>query len=342
MTAGQYLDTLGVWEAVAGAPERLLESLKEAALAGAELVAPSHRVNQVIVLGVGSSGTVGRVVAAYGDQHGRVPTSAVSGPQLPAFVGPGTVVVAVSHRGDSEETLEATRAARDRGAAVIVVTGGGALSGLAHLSGLPRLMLPEGGAPGRTAVASAVATVLAALSALELVDNAAPSLRAAAGSLQRRRDLWLGSASPADDLARRIGRTIPLVYGEAGLPAVAARHWKAQFNENVKTPAFCGSLPDVAHDEVSGWGQHGDITRQVLTLIPLRHQGEHPLVARRFELVLAAMDEVMAAVLPVWAEGADDLGRFLDLALLGDFVSLYLAGREGIDPGPVAAEPWGG
>jgi glucose/mannose-6-phosphate isomerase len=79
-----------------------------------------------------------------------------------------------------------------------------------------------------------------------------------------------------------------------------------------------------------------------LTLIPLRHQGEHPLVARRFELVLAAMDEVMAAVLPVWAEGADDLGRFLDLALLGDFVSLYLAGREGIDPGPVAAEPWGG
>ena len=52
---------------------------------------------------------------------------------------------------------------------------------------------------------------------------------------------------------------------------------------------------------------------------------------------LASTDEVMSQVLPVWAEGADDLGCFFDLALFGDFVSLHLAGREGTDPGPVAA-----
>jgi glucose/mannose-6-phosphate isomerase len=341
VTAGQYLDTLGLWEAVAGAPEQLLASLAEAEQTGCALAVPSHPLQQVIVCGVGSSGTVGRAVAAYADLHGRVPVSAVTGPQLPTFVGPSSVVVAVSQGGTEEETLEATETASARGAAVVVVTPDGALSDLADSFGLPRLRLP-GGAPGRTAVGSAVAVVLVALAALDLVDDAAPSLRAAAGSLQRRRDLWLGAASPAADLARRIGRTIPLVYGAAGLPAVAARHWKTQCNENVKTPAFWGVLPDAAHDEVSGWGQHGDITRQVLTLIALRHRGEHPLVARRFELVLEAMDEVMADVLLVWAEGDDDLGCFLDLALLGDFVSLYLAGREGIDPGPVAAEPPGG
>jgi glucose/mannose-6-phosphate isomerase len=42
-------------------------------------------------------------------------------------------------------------------------------------------------------------------------------------------------------------------------------------------------------------------------------------------------------VIPVWAEGDDDLGRFFDLALFGDLVSLHMAGREGIDPGPVPA-----
>jgi hypothetical protein len=42
----------------------------------------------------------------------------------------------------------------------------------------------------------------------------------------------------------------------------------------------------------------------------------------------------MANILSVWAEGDDDLGRFFDHALFGDFVSLHLAGREGIDPGP--------
>jgi glucose/mannose-6-phosphate isomerase len=45
----------------------------------------------------------------------------------------------------------------------------------------------------------------------------------------------------------------------------------------------------------------------------------------------------MANVIPVWAEGDDDLARFFDLALFGDLVSLHMAGREGTDPGPVPA-----
>ena len=45
----------------------------------------------------------------------------------------------------------------------------------------------------------------------------------------------------------------------------------------------------------------------------------------------------MASVVEVWAEGADDLGRLLDLVLLGELVSLHLAAREGVDPGPVPA-----
>ena len=33
--------------------------------------------------------------------------------------------------------------------------------------------------------------------------------------------------------------------------------------------------------------------------------------------------------------GEGDLAQLFDLALIGDFVSLHLAGNEGIDPGPV-------
>ena len=147
----------------------------------------------------------------------------------------------------------------------------------------------------------------------------------------------MAAPSPAEEVARRIGRTIPLVYGSTGVTAVAARRWKTQINENAKTPAFFAVLPDLSHNEVAGWGQHGDVTRQVLTLVTLRHDGEHPHVARRFDLVVEATDEVMANVIPVWAEGDDDLARFFDLAFFGDLVSLHMAGREGIDPGPVPA-----
>jgi len=53
------------------------------------------------------------------------------------------------------------------------------------------------------------------------------------------------------------------------------------------------------------------------------------------DAVQAATDEVMADVFEVRAEGDNDLTRFFDLTLVGSLVSLHLAAREGVDPGPV-------
>jgi glucose/mannose-6-phosphate isomerase len=155
--------------------------------------------------------------------------------------------------------------------------------------------------------------------------------------LRRRRDALVAARSPAEEVARRIGRTMPLVYGSVGTSAVAAQRRKTQINANAKTPAFAAVQPELSHNEVAGWGQHGDVTRQVLSLVTLRHAAEGPLVARRVAFVNQVIDEVMADVIPVWTEGEDDLARLFDLSLFGDFVSLHLAGREGTDPGPVPA-----
>ena len=56
-----------------------------------------------------------------------------------------------------------------------------------------------------------------------------------------------------------------------------------------------------------------------------------------FESVRAATDEVMADIFEVRPRADDDLCRFFDLALFGELVSLHLAGREGVDPGPAPA-----
>ncbi len=136
-------------------------------------------------------------------------------------------------------------------------------------------------------------------------------------------------------MARRIGRTIPLVHSSGDLGGAAALRWKAQVNENAKSPAFFNVYPELCHNEVAGWGQHGDATRQLITLVNLRHDAEHPQVSRRFELVVDVLREVVAEVVEVRAAGEGDLAQLLDLALFGDFVSLHLAGNEGIDPGPI-------
>jgi glucose/mannose-6-phosphate isomerase len=58
-------------------------------------------------------------------------------------------------------------------------------------------------------------------------------------------------------------------------------------------------------------------------------------VSRRFDLVADLLREVVAGTEEVWAEGDGELAQLLDLVLFGDFVSLWMAAQEGLDPGPV-------
>jgi glucose/mannose-6-phosphate isomerase len=168
-----------------------------------------------------------------------------------------------------------------------------------------------------------------------LFPGASSWVDAAVTQLARRRDQLVAADNPAAALARRIGRTMPIIYGGGGIGQVAALRWKAQFNENAKVPAFSNVIPELCHNEVCGFGQNGDVTRQVMHLVNLRHEFEHPQVARRFDLVTEAVDEVVADVDTVVAEGEGPLAQLLDLVLFGDFVSLHRAAQEGLDPGPV-------
>ena len=329
------LDTLGLWDATAGLPEQLGAAADDAIDALRRVTLPARvDLRAVVVCGVGSSGLAGDAAAAMG---ASIPIVVSKGDDVPAFVGPDSLVFAVSWSGDTEETVTAARAARERGAPMIAISGGGALNELALVSRLVHFPLPGDLPASRTAWGAAVVPLLLTLAHLGVVPDATRSLADCLPALRRRRDALVAARSPAEEVARRIGRTMPLIYGSVGMNAVAAQRWKTQINANAKAPAFAAVQPELSHHEVAGWGQHGDVTRQVLSLVTLRHAGEGPQVARDVARVNDAVDEVMADLIPVWAEGADDLGRLFDLALFGDFVSLHLAGREGTDPGPVPA-----
>jgi glucose/mannose-6-phosphate isomerase len=129
-----------------------------------------------------------------------------------------------------------------------------------------------------------------------------------------------------------------VVYGGGAIGATAAARWKTQINENAKAPAFWNAQPELGHNEISAWGQHGDVTRQMLTLVNLRHDHEHPQVSRRFDLTTEMVREVFATTEEVRAEGDGELAQLLDLILFGDFVALHMALQEEIDPGPIPAQ----
>src|ERR1700722_9995024 len=322
-----------MWGAATGLPEQV-----EAAVSAARGIEglPQHdRVENVVVLGMGGSGFAGNVLAAAAAPFMPVPVTVVKGYQPPDYVGTGSLVFAISFSGDTEETLEAAAAAFEAGASLIVVAGGGALVSLAGEWDVPVVPVPAGIPQPRAALGALAIPPLMLLEEIGLFPGASQWVDQAVDQLRSRRDELVQPDSRAEDLARRIGRTIPLVHSSGALGAAAALRWKAQINENAKCPAFFNVYPELCHNEVAGWGQHGDATRQLITLVNLRHDAEHPQVSRRFDLVVEVLREVMADVIEVRASGEGDLAQLLDLALIGAFVSLHLAGNEGIDPGPI-------
>jgi glucose/mannose-6-phosphate isomerase len=331
--AGDVVDSLGMFAATAALPEQVATAATAAR--GLEGLPDHEYVEQVVVLGMGGSGIAGDLMVAVAGPFLPVPVVVVKSYDLPDFVGPGSLVFALSFSGDTEETVEAAGEAAGNGANVVTVTSGGELARLSEEWGAPAVTVPSDIPQPRAAIGALAIPPLIVLEEIGLFPGATQWVELAVAQLARRRDSLVAEGNLAEGLARSIGRTIPLVHGAEALGAAAALRWKTQVNENAKSPAFFAVYPELCHNEIAGWGQNGDVTRQVMTLVNLRHDAEHPQVVRRFELVAELLREVVADILEVRAEGEGDLAQLLDLILVGDFVSLHLAAQEGIDPGPV-------
>jgi glucose/mannose-6-phosphate isomerase len=327
------MDSLGMAEATAGLPEQVAEAAAEAAKVGG--LPRREEVEHVVVLGMGGSGIAGDVVLAVAAPYMSVPVVVVKSYDPPAFVGPTTLAFAVSFSGDTEETVEAASEAVGQGARLVAVTGGGELARLAERARAPLVSVPRTIPQPRAALGALAVPLLVVLESVGLFPGATRWAELAVDQLRRRRDQLFGPASPAAALARRLERKIPLITSSRGIGAAAALRWKTQINENAKSPAFVALQPELCHNEVAGWGQLGDVTRQLVALVSLRHDAEHPQVVRRFAVVAELLGEAVAGVEEVVAEGEGDLAQLFDLALFGDVVSLHLAALSGVDPGPV-------
>jgi len=336
------VDSLGVLDALRGAPEQLAAAHEGAAKAieGHALPGPDE-IDHIVFCGMGGSGVVGDVVVAMGTATLPVPIVVLKQYRTPGFIGPRTLVFAVSHSGDTEETVGVAASAAAAGAHLVTISSGGALEAIGRERGFLHQPVSSAVPAPRFALGAMVAPALVTLFKMGMLPEAHAGMVKAQQQLARRRDECVpeveGIRNPARELARKIDRTIPLVYGMGGLGAVAALRWKQSVNENAKAPAFWNQYPELDHNEICGWGQHGDVTRQVFTLVELSHGLEDDRLRRRSEATRALVEECVAQVLEVEAAGEGRLAQLLDLIYVGDWTSVYLALAQDVDPGPIDA-----
>ncbi|MGH8909584.1 MAG: bifunctional phosphoglucose/phosphomannose isomerase [Egibacteraceae bacterium] len=291
-------------------------------------------VRAVIVSGMGGSGVIGDLVGALAADQLDLPILIHKSYGLPRWAGPGTLVIALSYSGDTEETLGAVTEAIDRGCMVLAISGGGALDRLARERGLGRVIVPGGGMPrhnlGKLAVPALVALGLDA--GLQEAVAVQADLAAGCG-----RDVPM-AANPAKRLASAIAQAgLTVACGGVGLPAVAAGRLKCMLNENAKLPAFAAVLPELCHNEVAGWEGESALTRAT-GIVWLRDPvGEHPRMARRVTLTDRVIAGSVAWTIQVTARGRSPLARVASLLLFVDLVSVYTALALERDPTPIVS-----
>jgi glucose/mannose-6-phosphate isomerase len=113
----------------------------------------------------------------------------------------------------------------------------------------------------------------------------------------------------------------------------AAYKWKISFNESAKNIAWCNQLSEFNHNEFEGWVSHP--IDKPYAVVDLRSKLEHPQIQKRFELSAKLLSGKRPAPLVIEPRGSTLVEQLLWTTALGDFVSIYLAILNGVDPTPV-------
>jgi glucose/mannose-6-phosphate isomerase len=325
-----------MFDAAAAFPEQLARALDVSRRAVVGAVLPQHEdIANIVLVGAGAAGQAGALVLEAVGPTIPVPIVVHRGYGVPNFVDESTLVVAISFDGETSETLEAAQDALVDGATVVCVSGGGELQAWAVANDLVHLPVMPDAPVERAAIGSLAVPVLVLLDRVGMYPGAEAWIDAAIAQATVRRNELITESNFARRLARQLGRAFPIVYGGNGPGGTAAEFWKAQFNQNAKVAAFSNQVPELTHDEIAGWGQDGDVTRQIFQVFMLRHDFEHPQVSSRLAAVEEVLVEVVGAVHVVEAAGDGLLAQLFDLELIGQFVSLHAAVEQSIDPGPV-------
>lgn len=314
-------------EALAGFPAQCREATRLVAAPALRREKPAL----VVVAGMGGSAAGGDLLAACAADRSDVPIVVHRGYGLPAIAGDRALVIAVSYSGNTAETLSAMEVAIARKIPAVALTTGGTLGALAGRHGVPLVTLPPGLMP-RMALGYLFFPALTAMQSVGIeiasasdIADALATVETLAAELAPERPT---TANEAKRLALAIGPRMPAIYGGPDTGPVAYR-WKTDVEENAKTFALAGALPEMNHNEIEAWRAP---SAAALHLLLLRDAGEPPEIARRFAVVRELVASAAGGVSESWTRGSSRVARLLSLVYVGQWTSYYLALLRGIDP----------
>jgi glucose/mannose-6-phosphate isomerase len=294
--------------------------------------------DRIFFTGMGGSAIGADIIRTYVSAELDRPVMVNRNYGVPASVNDKTLCFVSSYSGDTEETLSAYSQIKAKGAKIIAITSGGKLGAFVLKDKMPCILIPKG-IPPRTAVGYMTLIPLILLSRMGFIKNQDAHLKELIDVISALKENVLQPSVPAPkniakDVALKIRGRFVIIYGAQDFLAGVVTRCRQEFQENSKILCASAVLPEMNHNEITGWEDPGRISKDFAIII-LRDKDEHPNVTKRIQITKELIARRTTHISEIKSVGKSLLARTFSLIYIGTFISFYLAMVNGIDPTPV-------
>ena len=294
--------------------------------------------DSLLVMGMGGSGVAGDVLSLLSKEISSkniIVRKSYSIPKKIIELKPFCLFI--SYSGNTEETISGLEDAIKNNLNWAVISSGGKLIDFALEHNKEYIKIPQGLQP-RAAfgyLAQAVTRIV------DIVEGSSylKELREAGDYLNSILDQKEDSEIfiEAKNIANQVNKKTLGIYAGTELTELAASRWKTQINENAKSKAYVGSMPEVHHNEILSWDADINGSKSNFALIFLRDKTEHPQIAKRFNLTEKLIGDKVDIFNIETKSSETTLIKLMELVLLGDLLSLSLADKLEMIPEDIEA-----
>ncbi len=280
--------------------------------------------DKYIVVGMGGSHLAGGLLKVYKPDLDLIIHRDYGLPRVPEYFLRDALIIFSSYSGNTEEVLDSFNAALGRNLKVAVVTTGGELLRRAEEARVPFVRMPATGIQPRSALGYGVKALLVLMGEME----ALVALKEFSAALQA--DSF---EAQGKELAKKLEGAIPVIYSSTQNFHIGY-NWKIKFNETGKIPAFCNVLPELNHNEMSGFGRE-DGTRELsdrFHFIFLRDAEDLGPLLKRMEVLAKLYADRALPVTTLELTGATVWHKIFSSLILADWTAFYTAQQYGLDP----------
>ncbi len=282
------------------------------------------KFSKFLVIGMGGSHLAADLINAWHPEIDVVIWSDYGLPKLTDKDLKDRLVILSSYSGNTEEVIDAFAAAKAKKLSMTALAAHGKLITLAEKNKLPYVKLPEGHLQPRMATPLELKATLALMGEKALLAETKLLVHQLHPVQEEHR---------AKELARKLYGNVPVIYASDRNRAVAY-NWKIKFNETGKVPAFYNVLPELNHNEMTGFDAKAKATAisRNFHFVILKDGDDDRRIMKRMNVLEKLYRDRGFKTEVVLLQGKTRVAKIFNALNLADWTAYHTAKMYGTEP----------